>query len=232
MLSPAERKKIGFPLLAGSTEIKKYGDVYFEFANNGYCKEVCENYADVLIDNAKKPAPFDIVQLASMYDRMHDSKMALFYLEMLTDKKMNSDERFEYCIEMLKALSKLGRWRDAEDFRTYNINFMQKHSEKVTLQRKAKLYMALALTDCAAKKYSQALKLLKFGYKPRGKNDTTLLEIFITVVYIFARAGDKDGLEGALGNAESCLNLLRDFDFLWQPDYYSNRIKEAAEGIL
>ena len=232
MLSPAERKKIGFPRLTGNAEIKKYGDVYFEYANSGYCKEVCENYADALIDNAKKPSPFDIIQLASLYDRMHDSKMSLFYLEMLTDKKMNSDEKYEYCIEMLKTLSKLGRWRDAEDFRTYNISFMQKHSEKVNLQQKAKLYMALALTDCAAKKYPQALKLLKFGYKPRGKNDTTLLEIFITVVYIFSCAGDKDGLEGALGNAESCLKLLKDFDFLWQPDYYRKRIEEAANGII
>ena len=54
---------------------------------------------------------------------------------------------------------------------------------------------------------------MKFGYKPHGRNDTTLLEIFITVVYIFACSGDSEGLEDALGNARSCLKLFNGFSF-------------------
>ena len=80
--------------------------------------------------------------------------------------------------------------------------------------------------------YQQALKLLKFGYKPQGAKDLTLLEIFITVVYIFAKAGDDEGLDGALQNAESCLRLFKQFDFPWQASYYRRRIEDAANGIL
>ena len=96
----------------------------------------------------------------------------------------------------------------------------------------AQLYIALAITDCAAKNYQPGLKLLKFGYKPQGPKDITLLEIFITAVYIFAKAGDKEGLEGALHNADCCLALFKDFDFSWQSHYYRERIENAANGIL
>ncbi|WP_297961279.1 hypothetical protein [uncultured Ruminococcus sp.] len=233
MLSPAERKKIGFSLLTSSSaEMKKYVDVYALFVERGYTKDLCEAYADAFIDNAKKPSPFDIVQLSSLYGRIHDYKTAYFYLEKLEDKKLSGDERFGYCVEMLATVSKIGNWRDAEDFRTRNISFLQKQTAKVSQQKEAELYIALALADCAAKNYQQALKLLKFGYKPKGGKDLTLLEIFITVVYIFAKANDEEGLRGALSNAESCLKLFKQFDFSWQGPYYRKRIEDAANGIL
>ena len=190
MLSPAIRKKIsGFTrslMPSFGAEMKKYEEVYAEFAANGYSKELCEQYADAFITDAKKPLPEDIVQLAALYDRIHDNKSAEFYLDMLAEKKLSGEERFGYCVEMLKNKSKLGHWRDAEDFRTENINFLQKYSQKQTPQVQAAMYNALALVDCAGKHYNEAFKLLRFGYKPSGRNDTTLLEILITGVDICA----------------------------------------------
>lgn len=233
MLSPTERKKAGFPLLASNAaEMKKYVEVYSLFVDKGYSKELCEAYADAFIDNLKKPSPFDIIQIAALYDKIYDHKTAYYYLEKLIDKKLSGDAKFGYCTEMLKTISKIGNWRDAVDFRTINIGFLQKYLEKSSLTRQAELYISLALADCAAKNYQQALKLLKFGYKPQGKNDVMLLEIFITVVYIFAKAGDIEGLEGALNNAESCMKLFRNFEFSWQEEYYRERIKEASNGVL
>ena len=233
MISPAERKKIGFSLLSSnSAEMKKYVDVYALYIEKGYTKDLCEAYADAFIDNVKKPSAFDIVQLASLYDRIQDHKTAYFYLEKLEDKKLSGDEKFFFCTEMLKTVSKIGNWRDAVDFRTKNISFLQKHTTKATPQQEAELYIALALADCASKDYPQALRLLKFGYKPQGARDLTLLEIFITVVYIFAKAGDEEGLDGALQNAEGCLRLFKQFDFAWQGPYYRRRIEDAANGIL
>lgn len=233
MISPNDRKKIGFPLLVShASEMKKYTEVYGLFLESGYTKELCEAYADAFIDNAKKPSSFDIIQLASLYDRIYDHKTAFFHLEKLLDKKMSSDERFFFCNEALKTYSKIGNWREAADFRTANINFLQRYTEKAPLKKQAELYMALALTDCAAKNYQQALKLLKFGYKPQGANDFVLLEIFITVVYIFAKADDEEGLKGALGNAQSCLKLFKQFNFPWQKEYYEERIENAANCIL
>ena len=122
MLSPMERKKIGFPLLASSTaELKKYVDVYSLFVESGYTRELCDAYSDAFIDNAKKPAPFDILQLASFYDKIMDHKTAAFYLDKLTDKKLSGEERFDYCTGMLRTISKIGNWREAADFRTANI---------------------------------------------------------------------------------------------------------------
>lgn len=215
-----------------SGELKKYETIYQMYAAEGYSASLCDTYSDAFVDSAKKPSPIDIVQLSGLYDRIHETKTSLFYLEMLKDKKLSGDEKFGYCNAMLRTLSKLGKWRDAEDFRTENINFMQKHSEKVEPQKRAEMYIALALADCAAKNYSQALKLLKFGYKPQGRKDTMLLEIFITVVYIFACAGDKEGLEGALGNTRSCMKLFKGFQFPWQNDYYEQRISDAANGMI
>lgn len=232
MLSPMERKKIGFSRLSSSAELKKYVDVYSLYVEKGYTKDLCEAYADAFIDNIKKPSPFDIIQLSSLYDRIHDLKTAAFYLERLEGRKLGNDDKFDYCIEMLKNISKIGNWRDAVDFRTQNINFLQKNSVKVSAKKQAELYMALALADCSAKNYQPALKLLKFGYKPQGSKDTTLLEIFITVVYIFAKADDEEGLNGALQNAVSCFNLFKNFDFSWQEQYYHRRIEDAANGIL
>lgn len=233
MLSPIERKKVGFPLLTSSAaELKKYVDVYGLFVESGYTTELCDAYADAFIDGAKKPSPFDLIQLASLYDRVMDHKSAYFYLDKLSDKKLGGEERFDYCTGMLRTISKIGNWRDAVDFRTAHISFLQKLSSKVSQNRQAELYMSLALADCASKNYAQGLKLLKFGYKPQGKNDFTLLEIFVTAVYIFARSGDSEGLEGALGNAEGCLKLFKKFDFSWEEAYYRDRIDNAANGII
>ncbi|MBO7475071.1 MAG: hypothetical protein J6U00_13925 [Ruminococcus sp.] len=233
MLSPMERKKVGFPLLTSSAvELKKYVDVYGLFIETGYTTELCDAYSDAFIDNAKKPSSFDFIQLASFYDKIMDHKSAYFYLDKLSERKLSGEERFDYCTGMLRSISKIGNWRDAEDFRTANISFLQKMSSKVSQKKEAELYIALALADCAAKNYTQALKLLKFGYKPQGKNDVTLLEIFITAVYIFARSGDSVGLEGALGNAEGCLKLFKKFDFSWEEAFYRDRVDNAAKGIL
>jgi len=234
MLSPAERKKMSSlakSLLHGS-EIKRYEEIYGIYAAGGYTKELCEHYADEFISNVKKPMAEDIVQLASLYDRIHDNKTAEFYLDMLSDRKLGGEERLSYCIQVLKTVSKIGNWRDAEDFRTANINFMQNFASKRSAQRQADMYIALALADCAGGHYHEAFKLLKFGYKPTGRNDSTLLEIFITAVYIFERCGDREGLEEAVSNAHSCLNLFNEFEFSWSKEYYEKRIEDAAKGIL
>lgn len=228
MLSPAERKKLG----ASKALMKKYEEVFAVFFESGYTKELCEAYADAFIDNVKKPAVEDIVQLSALYDRIHDPKTSYFYLEMLLERKLGGEEKFAFCVEMLKIQSKLGQWRDADDFRTDNINFMQNFAQKRSPKQQAEMYIALALVDCAAKRYYEAFKLLKFGYKPQGKNDTTLLEILITGVYIFSCAGDEESLRVAVENAKSCLKLFSSFDFSWSKEYYEKRITDAANGIL
>lgn len=235
MISPTERKKSSFAkalLPSFGAEMKKYEEIYQVFAEEGYTKNLCEQYADAFVDNAKKPAVEDILQLVELYDRIHDLKNAQFYLEMLAEKKLSGDDKFAYCVASLKVLSKLGQWRDAEDFRTDNINFLQNFAQKKPQKQQADMYLALALTDCAAKHYTQAFRLMKFGYKPHGRNDTTLLEIFITVVYIFACSGDSEGLEDALGNARSCLKLFSGFEFPWMQQYYEQRIDDASNKII
>ena len=94
------------------------------------------------------------------------------------------------------------------------------------------MFIALALTDCAAKHYNQAFKLMKFGYRPQGKNDTKLLEIMITGVYLLACSGDEEGLEAAVESTSACLRLFSEFEFSWSRDYYEKCIQEAAQGII
>ncbi len=236
MRTPQERKKISGPkalLPAYASELRKYEELYLQFNREGYTRDLCEAYADVFVDGQKKPAADDIIQLVRLYDQIHDLKSAQFYLEMLMDRKLSGEEKFGYCIESLKNKSKLGHWRDAEDFRTENINFMQKHSEKVSQDRLADMYISLALTDCAAKKYNQAGKMINaFGYKPRGKNDPTLLEMMITAVYISAKSGAPDNLRASIINAQTCLNLFTSFEHPWSKEHYIQRIEDAANGVL
>lgn len=235
MISPSERKKSNFAKSlrpSFGAEMKKYEELYAAFTNDGYTKELCEEYADAFINNAKKPAADDIIQLAGLYDKIYDSKSASFYLDMLAEKKLSGDEKFAYCIEMLKTKSKLGRWRDAEDFRTENINFMQNFAQKKPISQQADMYIALALTDCAAKRYRDAFKLMKFGYKPQGRNDTKLLEIMITGVYLIACSGETEGLDAAVESAHACLKLFNEFEFRWSKNYYLSCIDKAAEGII
>ncbi|MBO5164275.1 MAG: hypothetical protein J6B75_07525 [Ruminococcus sp.] len=235
MLSLQEREhKKGMFAKKTSENIKKYSELYAEFCQNGYTKALAEDYADFFVENAKKPAHGDIIQTAQLFDRLHDFKSAAFYLERLEDvtKKMTHEEKFLYCIEALKNKSKLGNWRDAEDFRTENINFMQIHSDKVDMNQKADMYIALALSDCAARHYSSAFRLLTgFGYKPQGRNDVKLLEILTTGVYICAKSGDTASVENAVNNARAALGLFKEFEHSWSKSYYETRIAEAAEGI-
>lgn len=235
MLSPAERKRNNFArsLLPGyGAEHTKYEQLYQLYSKSGYTKELCESYVDLFINDTKKPAAEDIVTVAELYDGIHDLKTAKFYLDMLEDRKLSGIEKYNYCIESLKVKSKLGQWRDAVDFRTENINFLQNFSQKRNPQEQADMFIALSLTDCASKHYPEAFKLLRFGYKPHGRNDETLLEIFITGVYIFAKSGDTAGVEEAVANSHACLKLFKEFKFSWIKDYYEKRIAEAAEGIL
>lgn len=235
MQSTQERKKGGFAralLPPFNADLKKYDELYQQFSREGYTRELCEAYADAFVNNRKKPAAEDLVQLVSLYDRVHEFSSAEFYLEMLSERKLSGDDKFGYCIEALKVKSKLGHWRDAEDFRTENINFMQNHSEKVDQSKKAKMYIALALADCAAKNYEQAGKLLTaFGFKPEKRSDTTLLEMMITAVYICAKSGDPDSLAVAVANAEAAKKIT-EFEFPWCKDYYEQCIQEASEGVL
>ncbi len=235
MLSPSERRKNNFGkslLPSFGAEMRKYEEIYQLYISEGYTKELCELYADTFVNDVKKPAPEDIIQLAKLYDRMHENKTADFYLQMLENRKLSGDDKYYYCIEMLKTQSKLGRWRDAEDFRTENINFLQNYSQKKSIQQQADLYIALALTDCAAKHYKEAGKLMSFGYKPQGKNDTKLLEIMLTAVYIYAKSGDIHGAAAAADGARTYLKMFSEFEFSWSKKYYEKCIDEAAEGII
>ncbi len=236
MLSLQERehnKKINYAKKSSENE-KKYSDLYNEFCQNGYTKALAMEYADFFVLNAKKPAVGDILQTVCLYDKIHDYKTAAFFLDKLEDmsKKFTSEEKFSYCIASLLNKSKIGNWRDAEDFRTEHINFMQNHSEKVDIKQKASMYIALAYADCAAKHYNSAFRLLKgFGYKPQGKNDITLLEILIAGVYICAKSGDEASIGNAVENAYAALKLFKSFEHEWTEQYYEKRIADAAEGI-
>ena len=236
MRKPQDRRKVSKPktlLPAYAAEQRRYEELYLQFNREGYTKDLCESYADTFVHDQKKTAPEDIIQLVRLYDHIHDLSSAEFYLSMLEDKKLSGEDRFGYCLESLKVKSKLGHWRDAEDFRTENISFMQKYSEKLSMDRLAEMYIALALVDCAARKYNQAGKLLTaFGYKPQGTNDPTLLEMMITAVYISASSGDQDLLDVSIRNAQTCLNLFSSFEHPWSKEYYIQRIEDAANGIL
>ncbi|MBP3242529.1 MAG: hypothetical protein J6L99_01590 [Ruminococcus sp.] len=235
MQSTQERKKsTGAKALLPnySADLKKYDELYQQFCKSGYTKELCEAYAEAFLNNHKKPAPEDLVQIVRLYQRLHEKSSAEFYLNQLEERKLSGDDKFFYCIEALRYKSLYEHWRESEDFRTENINFMQIHSEKVDASKRADMYISLALTDCAAKHYEQALKLLSnFGYKPQGATDLKLLEIMITGVYILAKSGNKEELEGAKENAYGYLKLFS-FDNDWSKAYYENCIEEAAEGIL
>lgn len=235
MVSPLERKKNNFGrslLPSFSAELKKYEDIYQLYTSDGYIKQLCDLYAETFISEVKKPSPEDIIQVAVLYDKIHDLKSAAYYLDMLEGKHLSGDVKFHYCIEKLNVLSKLGKWRDAEEFRTDNINFLQNFSQKKSLLEKADMYMALALADCSAKHYNDAFKMMKFGYKPQGKNDTKLLEIMITYVYISAKSGDADSIDETVANANACLKLFSEFEFSWSRSYYVRCINDAAEGII
>jgi len=236
MRSTQERRKGKYAkalLPSVSADLKKYNEIYLKFCQEGYTRTLAEMYAETFINEHKKPLPIDIVQAAELFDKIHDLSTAEFYLNMLDEKKMTIEEHFYYSIESLKTKSKLGHWRDAEDFRTEHINLMQKYSVKADMRENADLYISLALTDCAAKKYTSAFRMLSsFGYKPQGANDTKLLEILITGVYICSKSGIKEGLEGAVNNAKSCLKLFNNFEFKWSEEYYKKCIEEATQGIL
>lgn len=231
MLSTQERQRRKGKL--SKELLQQYEELYSGFCKRGYSKSLADQFNEIFVDNAKKPAPEDIVQAARLYDKVHELKLASDCLALLEEnKKMSAEEKFAYCIESLKNRSKLGNWRDAEDFRTENINFMQNHSVKADMILLAEMYMALSHVDCAARRYSAAFRLLKgFGYKPKGRNDTMLLEILIMCVYICAKSGDKGSIDNAVSNACAALKLFDNFEFSWTRNYYENRIVEAYNGI-
>lgn len=238
MLSPQEReRKKGVFAKAlrsgGNAETKRYMELYNEFYNSGYSRELAENYADAFVNEHKKPLAEDIIQTAKLFDRIRDLSSTEFYLDMLKDKKLSNEDKFIYCIEMLKNKSKLGHWRDAEDFRTENINFMQNYSEKVDMKQRADMYIALALVDCAAKHYTQGFKLLmNFGYKPQGRNDVKLLEILITGIYICSKTGDQESVDNAVENAHAAMKLFTEYECPWTKAFYEKLIEDAAQGII
>lgn len=235
MLSPQERENKKITFAKKSTEnTAKYAELYTDFSQNGYSKRLAEEYADFFVLNQKKPCAGDILQAVRLYDCIRDYKNAAYYLEKLEEiKKLKDEEKFLYCIASLLNRSKLGNWRDAEDFRTENINFMQEYSVKADMDKQADLYIALAHSDCCARHYSSAFRLLTgFGYKPQGRNDKKLLEILITGVYICAKSGDKVSVDDAVGNASTALGLFKEFEFPWSKAYYEQRIADAAEGIV
>jgi hypothetical protein len=236
MLSTSEKKKIRFAkalLPSYSADLKQYDEIYQVYCRSGYTRELCDMYADAFVNDHKKPAVDDVLQTASLYGKIYDYKTEEFYLDTLTDKKLSSEERYYYCLEELSTISKIGRWRDAEDFRTDNISFIQTYMQKKkTINQQTGMYIALALADCAAKKYDKAFRLLNFGYKPVGKNDKCLLDIMTTAVYINAMSGDKENLDAAINNAKSCLRLFDSFEFEWSKTYFEKRIENAAKGII
>lgn len=235
MLSLQEREHRKSTFAKKSSEnTKKYIELYEEFSQYGYTKALAEKYADFFVLNAKKPAAGDIIQTVQLYDKIRDYKSAAYYLSKLEEmmKKLNNEEKFIYCTESLGNRSKIGNWRDAEDFRTENINFMQIYSEKVDIKLKADMYMSLAYADCAAKHYNSAFRLLTgFGYKPQGRNDEKLLEILIAGIYICAKSGDEASVENAVNNAIAAMGLFKKYEFVWSEEYYRNKIKEASEGL-
>ncbi len=144
MLSPQEReRKKGVFAKAlrsgGNAQTKKYMELYADFSQMGYTRELADGYADAFVNDQKKPLTEDIIQTAILFDRVRDFGSAEFYLDMLKDKKLGNDDKFAYCIEMLKVKSKQGHWRDAVDFRTENINFMQNYSKKVDMKQLAEM---------------------------------------------------------------------------------------------
>lgn len=238
MLSPQEReRKKGVFAKAlrsgGNADTKRYMELYADFSQLGYTHELAESYADAFVNERKKPLAEDILQTAELFDRVRDYGSSEFYLEMLTDKKLSNEDKFVYCIQMLKNKSKQGHWRDAVDFRTENINFMQNYSGKVGMKLLADMYIALALVDCASKKYMDAFKLLMgFGYKPQGKNDSKLLEILITGVYICSKTENQESIDNAVENAHGAMKLFTEYEHPWLKAYYEKRIEDAAQGVI
>lgn len=238
MLSPQERERkkgvFGKALRSGgNADTKRYMELYEDFSISGYSAELAENYADAFVNEHKKPLAEDVLQTVQLFDRIRDFRSAEFYLDMLKDKKLSNEDKFAYCIETLKNKSKQGHWRDAEDFRTENINFMQNYSEKVDMKQRADMYIALALVDCAAKHYMQGFKLLMgFGYKPQGKNDSKLLEILITGIYICSMTGNQESIDNAVENAHGAMKLFSEFEHTWTRSFYEQKIEDAARGII
>jgi hypothetical protein len=203
------------------------------FRNQGYCRDFCDAYADAFVNNVKKPDPVVVIELVSYLNKIGDLKSASFYLDNIDIDKLSGNTKFEFCREQLLILGKSGNWRDGEDFRSENIKFIQLYLQhNKDMRKKAEMYIALSFIDCAAKKYSDAFSLLNCGYKPTGKSDVCFLEILITAVYIYAKMGDGDNVQLAIGNASKFLDNFTGFEYKWTKDYYKKRIESAANGKL
>ena len=233
MMSTAERKmnnltKIFLPSF--NAEIKKYDELYQMYCNEGYSKELCDMYADFFVDTVKKPLTDDIMQTALLYDKIHDLKNVRFYLEMLSDRKLTDDQKFRWCVEMLKNKSQLEDVQDVRQFRTKHIDFMQNYANRP--EARADMNISLALTDCATKDYGDACRLLGFGYTPKDKDDRKFFDICTAMVYVYSFSNNIEAIKNAIKKAQSCIGYFSRFEFEWSKNYYFKRITDASNGII
>jgi len=203
------------------------------FNEYGYSADFCKEFNKALIEDKKGIKSVDVLFLASLYNKSGDSISAEFYLDKAQDMKMNNDERFMYCCEMLFLLSKRNKGKDGDIFRANNIKFMQTYLQKNNeSENYVNLYTVLALVDCANRRYADAFSLLQFGYKPAGRNDKLFLRILTTAVYIYAKMGNKEGLSEAAENAKRYLKTFSSFSYKWEQQYLEECILKAEKGKL
>lgn len=202
------------------------------FVSKGYSEEFCDQFAAAFVDDKKNVRPSDIIFLAGIYNKMGDIDNTEFYLGMLDEKKLSGEDKFCYCYEKLTLLGKKGRGTDGAVFRNGNIGFIQNYMQKKNSpEYTVNMYIALALVDCAGKRYADAFSLLKC-YKPSGRNDTLFLSILISAVYIYAKMEDMDGLRAAAENARKYLKTFSSFEYSWQKIYFEKCIYDAENGKM
>ena len=198
---------------------------------NGYSVEFCQDFAEMFVDDKKNVKPCDIIFLASMYNKVGDYESAAFYLDMIDDKKLSGEEKFCYCYEKLNKKEKKGRGSEGDLFRGEHINFMQNYVQKKNdPEYIVNMFIALALVDCANKRYAEAFTLLKKCYKPTGRNDRHFLNILISAVFVYAKMDDMAELEEASNNARKYLKTFSAFEYDWEKAYYLKRIEDAENG--
>lgn len=224
---------IAVPFVMAKNMEKKGNQSAEIFRAEGFTLNFCDSYRQAYIDNVKKPFAPHLILCASYYDKIGDHNSAEFYIEQVNNKKLDPESKFVYCLQKLLLCGKTGDWSEGEDFRNDNIKFIQNYMEKKKApEYKVQMYIALALVDCATKKYADAFGLLNFGYKPKGKNDVNFLNILITAIYIYSKMKDQTNLETAVHNAQLFLSKFTAFEYPWCKDYYEKLIIRASQGKL
>ena len=202
------------------------------FAEKGYTDDFCDKFGTMFVDDKKNARPSDIIFLAGIYNKIGDIENTEFYLGMLDEKKLGNEERFCYCYEKLMLLGKKERGTDGAIFRNGNIGFIQNFMQKKNSpEYTVNMYIALAMVDCAGRRYADAFSLLKC-YKPSGRNDTLFLGILITAIYIYAKMNDTDGMQAASDNARKYLKTFSSFEYSWQKAYFEHCIERAENGKI